>query len=562
MNNPCHLDRLQAVKAYQAQLAGGLKPADAARAVGRPHTTLWRWHKAWAAGGETALQSRTCRCGRRAAIMLTAAETAALRNHVLAKDSLRLGIEDWFHAEPSEMEPATRAAVQAMFDKAARTRKPVCFPMWLRRAGHLSPEMKAKLRGPKHFLDVQQCDRRGLFYLDEEGRRVDLRPNTIWESDDMSLNQPFVFADPDTGELQSGRQTLCTLDVYSAAWLGITPIGRSRDAYRVTDIADHLWALVQQHGLPEIWRIERGVWENSFIFGIEIAPDVLWGGLDGVMRLDPGFTSRHKGLIESSFNHLQNLLAHSSRDIGRYAGEFERDSTAYGRGDTRGWWEIKDAADGAAAAMRRFNGEAKHRRHFAAAVVPEELYATATKRECPADEAWRFLPVKRAATVRQGAVEVNVNHYPLPFRFRVNGVDDALYLEHGYRVLIAFHPSRPHEGCWIFNGEAGAKNTHHFKLGQKLLLAPQAEDAPQVCYLPKQTTRPRRSQNYRPNISRATRCWKYGSRRARAACGWATSAAATATKSKCCCHAAPDTKSLPSKNAAILITFAWRYCHE
>ena len=426
--------------------------------------------------------TQTHRCGRKPRFALTGDEVNALRNHVLAKDSLRLGIEDWLAAQPSELEHGTRALLQAILDRAAQTRKHTNWPLAIRRAGHLSPEMKAKLRGPKHFLDVEHCDRRGLFYLDEQGQRIDLRPNTIWESDDMSLNQPFVFQDPDTGEMQMGRQTLCTLDVFSAAWLGVTPIGRARDAYRVTDIADHLWSLVQQFGLPEIWRIERGVWENSFIFGIEIAPDVMWGGLEGVMKIDPGFTSRHKALIESSFNHFQRVMAHASRDIGRSRGEFERDSNAFARGDTRGFWQIEAGADGMADGMRRCNGETKDRHGFRQLVVPEELYSTATKVECPADKVWLFRPVKKMATVRKGHVEISVDHYPLPFRFRVNGVDDALYLEHGYRVLVAFHPGRPHEGCWIFNRETGAKNAKNFKLAQQLLLAPLAEDAPQVCY--------------------------------------------------------------------------------
>ena len=107
-------------------------------------------------------------------------------------------------------------------------------------------------------------------FIQDGDTRLLMAPNSIWESDDMSLNEPFRYRDLETGEIQAGRQTLCTLDVYSAAWLGAQPLGRVRDAYRVEDIADHMRECVLQHGMPLIWRLERGVWENNFIDGIEI----------------------------------------------------------------------------------------------------------------------------------------------------------------------------------------------------------------------------------------------------------------------------------------------------
>jgi hypothetical protein len=113
-------------------------------------------------------------------------------------------------------------------------------------------------------------------------------------------------------------------------------------------------------------------------------------------------------------------------------------------------------------------------------VVPDDLFRLAVRRECPASELWRFLPVKRIATVRQGALEMSVNHYPMPFRFRVNGAPGSdLYIEHGYKVLVAFHPGKPEQGCHVFNAETGTNNRDGHRFGAPLLIAPMAEDAPQ-----------------------------------------------------------------------------------
>ena len=73
---------------------------------------------------------------------------------------------------------------------------------------------------------------------------------------------------------------------------------------------------------------------------------------------------------------------------------------------------------------------------------------------------------------------MTVNHYPMPFRFRVNGASDH-YLEHGHAVLVAFHPGKPEQGCHVFNAETGTRNRDGLKFGELLLVAPIAEDAPQ-----------------------------------------------------------------------------------
>jgi hypothetical protein len=461
-----------------------------ARALGEPVANLHRFLKKYKPGGFDSLAPRQAgNSGRKAKFSLTDDEARALQLWVLKKGSLALAVE--FFADDSACLPGTRVLILEEMDRAARTGREAQWPPSIRRAAHVSPEEEALFRGPKAFQNVEFCQRRGMFY-ELGGVEHPMDANAIWESDDMSLNEPFCFRDPHTREAQVGRQTLCTMDVYAAAWLGASPIGRERDAYRVEDIADHMLETVLQHGLPRIWRLERGPWENNFIDGIEIdGRDTRWGGLDALFHIARTWKSRGKGTIESSFNFLQSLIAHESTSIGRKRGEFEAATKAFlkaGRGDPGAaskFWEIEEAADALQGAMGRFNSRPKRRRSFAGMVVPNDLYRPETRRECPPDQLWRFCPVKREATVRGGHVEMCVDHYPLKFRFQVCGVT-PLYLEQGYRVLVAFHPGRPEEGCHVFNAETGTKNRDNFRFAEPLLVAPLAEDAPQVSIDPAQ----------------------------------------------------------------------------
>jgi hypothetical protein len=458
------------------------------RALGEPVTTIHDYLTAYRTGGPEALKPGIS-TGRPKKFQLTREEMLTLRRHSLERGSLALAVE-WF-AKDAACSPATRAAILATLDAAARDRKEPRWPQSLRRAGYVTAEERATFRGKKAMMNLESCDRRGLTWVDEQGNSRDLLPGALWESDDMSSNEPFRYTDPETGATQLGRQMLLTLDVFSSAYLGFTPIGRVRDAYRVEDIADHMLALVEAHGLPAAWRLERGVWENQFIDGIELADGSRWGGLDALFAVLRTWKSRGKGTIESSFNHLQNFIAHGgdsahTASIGRNRGEFEDATKHYLRAQggnpesAAKFWDIADCANAYVRATEEFNARPKKRRaHGREMVVPADQFRDAIRRECPASELWRFLPVKRQATVRQGALEMSVNHYPMPFRFRVNGAVDGMYLEHGYSVLVAFHPGKPELGCQVFNAETGTRNRDGHRFGAHLLTAPMSEDAPQ-----------------------------------------------------------------------------------
>ncbi len=422
--------------------------------------------------------------GRPERFILTEEETNALRLCVVRKKSFALGVEIFISDRACQAH--TRVALQAVLDDAARRRRRPQWPLSLRRAGYVTEEQERLFRGRKAFQKVEHLDRRGMMWEDEAGQMHPLMGNSLWESDDMSSNEPFSWLDPLAREVRIGRQTLCSQDVFSGSFLGVSPIGRERDAYRVEDIAEHMLETVLAHGLPDYWRLERGAWENNFIDGIPLAGGIRWGGLDALFTVIRTWKSRGKGGIEVSFNLLQSLIAHESMSIGRVRGEFEQNTKKFLKavgGDSRAaahFWPIGEYAEAMRQAMGRFNLRPKERRAFGRdLVVPADLYAEAIRRDLPASEQWRFCPVKKEATVRGGHVETVTDHYPLPFRFRVNGGDKGLYLEHGYPVLIAFHPGHPERGCHVFNGERGARNREGWALGQMLALAPPATDAPQ-----------------------------------------------------------------------------------
>ena len=391
-----------------------------------------------------------------------------------------------------------------VFDKAADTRLDEQWPAWFKRACILTEEERLSFLGPKHLAAVEPARPRGLFYQTEDGQNHPLFANALWEFDDESENTPWVELD-EHGKARVNRQTLKAIDAYSSFYLGMKAISRASDSYRLEDQADFLLELIDAHGMPLRCRIERGPWDNNFWFGVPQRKDwwhtpecttYRFGGIDtnagGPIGVIQAFKSRHKGLIEGSFNHRQNLAAHETLDIGRSRGEHE----AAAKHLTRAYANQADAiarfpeaaarADISADVLMRFNHEPKRRRHLFGSrkVVPAELYATAVRRELPASERWRFLPVKVATTIRNYHVQVKVEEHEIPFLFSAEGFsptwDWHKYLPHGWRLFACFHPHRPDLGCHIFNAlhPEHVKNPGRFPLGMPLGVLPFVAHAP------------------------------------------------------------------------------------
>lgn len=459
------------VEAFMA--SAGLGVAEACLRAGVSRANYYRWTSQGSA--DTPVRPAGKR-GRPSLVELTEQEIHRLRYWRLIRDSVPLALSEFCNDELCR--PEVRQLITQIWQKAVNRHKRPSWPMSIRRALHVTEAERAVFRGEKAIREIEVTERRGAFWTDEQGNEWPMAAGTIYESDDESENEPFRYFDPTTGTERLGRQSLKTIDTHSLKWLGFTHVGRERDAYRVEDIADHFADIVRQCGLPILWRVERGVWDNNWLFGIELEDGTRWGGLDTLFHIRQKFSSRGKANVEGSFNFAQDLRAHGPdggvTSIGRHRGEFQNATREYLRAqagnedDLKKFWSIAESAEAVAMALARFNAMPKQRHALGGKFIsPDEVYGTPAKREVPADQWWRFLPVKRAVTVKQGAIEIKVPHYPVSFRFRVNGAA-GLHFDHGHKLLIAFHPGHPEQGMQLFNAETGAKNRDGLGFGERI----------------------------------------------------------------------------------------------
>lgn len=444
----------------------------------------------------------TTQCkGRPSAVQMTREELHALRALVAMRSTagrlhISLALEEFVH-HPACSEK-TRQWLQERIDASHAVGCRPNWPLSLRRmAAPTSAEMAA-FRGPKALAMAAPSVRRGAFYVDARGRTCELQALDLYESDDVSINEPFRWRDLETGTWMAGRQTLATLDVYSAGFLGFTCVGRPKDAYRQEDIADHFLDICTARGMPVAWRLEHGSWAATFVSGIEMPGYATrWGALDALFQVIHSNGPRGKGLIEERFHMLQTLMAHSEGGItmGRYAGEFERTAqlmrrVGYDRrradaglptdeAAVMRLWEADKAADGCRRAAERLLQRPTERVWSEKPIIPADVLPDHSQRPIPTAERWRFLPIKLAAVVRKGVLELRTANYPMPFRYAVNGTEHGIYLEDNYPVFAAFHPGRPEIGVTIGNRETGARNRNGWGMGEII-----ARDLPYLPLMP------------------------------------------------------------------------------
>lgn len=396
------------------------------------------------------------------------------------------------------LEESKALALRAYWQRFTEARKPVAWPMSIKRACRVSEDEEAAFRGRKALDNRAGTERRGAFIIDEDGKRMSWFPGAIWCSDDMSLNDPFKFYDAAEERELVGRQTLWTTDAFSLNFLGCHHIGRDRDSYRAEDIARHFAALVDEHGLPVIWRIERGRWDNNFINGCPIPGEFeedgtpkRWGGLDAIIHMAVKFNSRGKE-IEGCFNLLQSMMDHGgdgrTLSIGRQRGEFEyatKEMLRANRGELDAlskFWSIEASADHAARVMQAWRTRPKVRESMGnRSFTPAELWAGHKKRVCPQNERWRFLPIKTPARIWKGCIEIKVKHYPVSFRFRLHGASrmQGAHFVDGHEVMVAFDPSEAWSGCHVFNRDRSTRNRDGWKWLERMGVADHMADVPQ-----------------------------------------------------------------------------------
>lgn len=424
---------------------------------------------------ETALQGK--KKGRPVIFEPTEYEVNRARFYRLTKESLPVAVD--FFIRDETVRDELREVLIAIQEKALETGKAEDFPESVRRAFYVTETEKAEFRGKKASQAVEMITRRNMTEIMEDGSVRSILSGDVWELDDYSANQPFYFNDPFTGEEILGRQVLAAKDLASASWLGFDHIGRERDAYRGEDIVRFIERLVRSHGKPRCLRLERGSWESSCVHGIEVdGMTNRWGDLRDLFQIEHVFKSKSKSIIEGGFHVLQRWLAHCGVDIGRNRGEFEeatrRVMQARRKGITAadlGFLSQEQSSLAHEEAAQRINARPMMREHRNERIAPDDLVAEEgwNANELRENEAWYFLPCKQARIVKGGAVEINPGGGWPKMRFQVNGVIDGLYLQNGFKILVACDPSRPEMGARICNAQRGARNREAWSLGQVLI---------------------------------------------------------------------------------------------
>lgn len=435
-------------------------------------------------GGDIAAAMEGKRPGRPVVFEPDEFEVARARWFRLNKESLTVAA--WFFArdeyvspEGHAVRPHIRRAILEIEERALREGKKEAWPDSVRRAFRVTAEERALFRGRKAFQGEEMVIRRGMYETLVDGTTRELPPGDTIEMDDYSTNQPYVWRDPETGEMLLGRQVLAARELTCAKWLAFDMIGRERDAYRGEDILRFIEKVVLEFGVPKRLRLERGIWESAYIHGVEVEGMARpWGGLGDLMTIEHVFKSRSKSIVEGGFNGLQRWLSHTGIDIGRHRGEFEEatkrflQAKAGGKDPLSLGFLSQDAALCAhIAAAGVINSRPIERHHLGERVSPDDLEARHGWHTRPlrAEEMWYFLPYKAVRTVRAGTVEIAPGNGWGRMCFAVNGQRDGVHVENGHQVLIACDPARPDLGARICNADRSARNREGWGMGQLLV---------------------------------------------------------------------------------------------
>ena len=473
-------------------IAAGSSCKAASRALRVNNATLARYVTAARAhGGDVAatMEARPA-IGRPVLFSPTKRDTHYARFYRLTKESLTVAA--YFFARDARVSEPCRTQILAIEEKALHQGKQESWPDSVRRAFRVTPDELARFRGKKHAQQTEMITRRGMFQILEDGSSEAILPGHVWELDDYSANQPFLYKCPHTGAILLGRQILAARDLCSPKWLGFDHIGRPADAYRGEDIVRTLERLFRAWGIPRRLRLERGSWESSFVHGITIkGTQRQWGDLRDLCQIDHVFKSKSKGNIEGGFNVIQRFLGHTGTDLGRHRGEFEEATrrlrqlqSTNADPQTLGFLPQEQSSVLHHAAGQLINSRPMSRRHLGGErVSPDDLTARLGWHTAPfcEDQAWYFLPYKIQRTVRGGCVSTAHKDSGWPqLSFQLNGQRDGVYFENGHQVLIAYDPARPDLGAYVANADLSARNRCAWRMAQCLIPnAPVLPDAPQ-----------------------------------------------------------------------------------
>ena len=379
--------------------------------------------------------------------------------------------------------------------------EPVPFVKFLRAA--VTPEVEARIRGPKHAQLYGQSARRDWTARLPNGDRCEEPAAHTLSMDDMSINHPFWVEFQ--GEVILSRQGLYSLFAKHKFWQSVELVARVRESYTAADILRTFAGICRSiGGIPPYVEFEQGIWKARLITGWRRDGEWLveepverpamsdqdknWVasglGLCGV-KVDYK-RSAHTKHIETHFHPLQRdvaVIARQFQCIGRYAGEFEHTAKQLRRvragshtPSELGFGSQGQIADCIAEAFRRtwempsaIPGKTRAEAHWEdmqrGGLMPlsDRLVAACLPGEL------------RKTTVRNGYLNVVCRNVEYQYRR-----EEFAGLGDGYELYYKFDDSDPNLGIAVFN-RTSPSNSANFKgwqLGEFMFLAPREIPGP------------------------------------------------------------------------------------
>jgi hypothetical protein len=314
--------RRSAVEAFRALQAAGKTNNEAAREVGYPKETLYRWDRVEAAGGLDALLPQSKQAGRKPGHKFSDTEAAAVRALVLqtnrnatagsTPEALRVALKRGL------LSPENAALIQSRFDTGK-----VCITPAMRNQVRVNVTTTQAARGPRNaWLKYVESPGSLNLEIDEAtGLEREIEPGEKWTLDDATINfvccVPFNLPGNRCSEkfgVMVGRfQFLVPADHRSHFIPGFNYTARPRSSYRAEDLTATLHTAFTEHGYPRAMILEHGVSAAKLVTETLNLLDI---------KIERA-ASPHQKVIEGIFNKLWTKLSMMPGQVGRFMGDEE-----------------------------------------------------------------------------------------------------------------------------------------------------------------------------------------------------------------------------------------------
>ena len=417
-----------------------LSSRKAAKKIGQPHVTVWRWARDYVTHGFSGLLDDFHLSGRKQKFpQLTETEETKIRELYRrsnkSEDAGSMVTAAKFFALEPDCREDLRGPILAAVEQG---RVPTPLKRIFERitSTHIASHRQPGMTATENFSGEV-----GAFAQDLIQRR------RVIESDDGTLNFAAWIPWPLGGDLCSDKfqvrlgrwQFLPALEAgFTQMYLGYALVCRPRGSYRAEDIRSLIHLIARTHGIPDKFRFERGAWESNAI--VDLLKKL------GV-ELDTVYQSNQKPFVEGGFSPLWTYLSMIDGQVGRYRGEMEEENLLVqkcraGRADPRDHFpslaQCIKAVDGALA-MRNSDKRDSIYGKWVPEVRHQQLNEARPWRPLAAELEYLFSPYVKEWTVAKGTVGGKVQileDYSAPFYF----VHDDLWRWNGRKVRIYFDP--------------------------------------------------------------------------------------------------------------------------